>query len=143
MFTGSQEPVRSIVVIPLLGASSAFGGVYVTHNEPSSFAESKATIVEVSSLLQSLLLQGLVAPPQDWEQLVQQVRLLGFLPGVLFHASLSPSSGCGTFDGCVGTTQPMNSLAATTHQCNPSSSTIRSRCGVCGSLCSNCWAMLL
>jgi hypothetical protein len=74
MFTGSQEPVRSIVVIPLLGASSAFGGVYVTHNEPSSFAASKATIVEVSSLLQSLLLQGLVAPPQDWEQLVQQVR---------------------------------------------------------------------
>ncbi|WIA38803.1 hypothetical protein OEZ86_002086 [Tetradesmus obliquus] len=72
MFTGSQEPVRSIVVIPLLGSSSAFGGVYVTHNEPSSFAESKATIVEVSSLLQSLLLQGLVAPPQDWEVLVQQ-----------------------------------------------------------------------
>jgi hypothetical protein len=76
MFTGSQEPVRSIVVIPLLGASSAFGGVYVTHNEPSSFAESKATIVEVSSLLQSLLLQGLVQPPQDWDQLVQQVRWL-------------------------------------------------------------------
>jgi hypothetical protein len=76
MFTGSQEPVRSIVVIPLLGASSAFGGVYVTHNEPSSFAESKAPIVEVSSLLQSLLLQGLVQPPQDWDQLVQQVQWL-------------------------------------------------------------------
>ncbi|KAF6262323.1 kinase-like domain-containing protein [Scenedesmus sp. NREL 46B-D3] len=72
MFTGSQEAVRSIVVIPLLGAASAFGGVYVTHNEPGSFAECKAAIVEVSSLLQSLLLQGLAVPPQDWEQLTQQ-----------------------------------------------------------------------